>query len=38
VNAWRIVDKAGTDIVQPWFNTKGEARAYAKANDIDLRD
>lgn len=30
VNAWRIVDAKGTDLVQPWMNTKGEARETAK--------
>ena len=31
VNAWRLVNSDGQDLVQPWFDTKGEARAYAKA-------
>jgi hypothetical protein len=33
VNAWRIVDHRGRDMVQPWSDTKGEARRTAK----DLR-
>lgn len=36
VNAWRIVDGQGRDMVQPWSNTKGEARATAKALGIEL--
>ena len=30
VNAWRIVDSEGKDMVQPWSNTKTEARDTAK--------
>lgn len=36
VNAWRIVDENGRDMVQPWSNTKGEARRTAKALNIKL--
>jgi len=36
VNAWRIVDENGNDIVQPWFDTKTEARQTAKALNINL--
>lgn len=36
VNAWRIVDHAGRDMIQPWSNTKTEARATAKATGITL--
>ena len=36
VNAWRVVDEQGRDMVQPWANTKGEARATAKALGINL--
>ena len=36
VNAWRIVDVDGSDMVQPWANTKGEARATAKSLNITL--
>ena len=36
VNAWRIVDRQGHDMVQPWFNTKTEARKTAKALGINL--
>ena len=36
VNAWRIVDEAGKDMVQPWSNTKGEARSLAKTLGITL--
>lgn len=28
--AWRIVDKNGDDLVQPWCNNRAEARALAK--------
>lgn len=30
VNAWRIVDENGRDLVQPWPNTKTEARAVCR--------
>lgn len=30
VNAWRIVDEDGRDLVQPWSNTKTEARAVCR--------
>lgn len=36
VNAWRIVDANGQDMVQPWCNTKREARELAKALNINL--
>lgn len=36
VNAYRIVDAEGNDMVQPWSNTKTEARATAKALGITL--
>lgn len=36
VNAWRIVDEVGHDIVQPWANTKTEARQTAKQLNINL--
>ncbi|AGR89058.1 hypothetical protein PAK_P30104 [Pseudomonas phage PAK_P3] len=36
VNAWRIVDALGRDMVQPWANTKTEARQTAKALGIKL--
>ncbi len=36
VNAWRIVDANGVDMVQPWANTKGEAKEQAKHLDIEL--
>ncbi|MDO8415915.1 MAG: hypothetical protein Q7S87_06845 [Agitococcus sp.] len=36
VNAWRIVDAAGRDLVQPWFNTKTAARTDAKLLGIKL--
>jgi len=38
VNAWRIVDENGVDMVQPWFDTKTEARAYAKRAEINLKE
>lgn len=37
VNAWRIVDENGKDMVQPWPNTKGEARETAKQLGIELK-
>ena len=37
VIAWRIVDENGKDIVQPWPNTKGEARETAKRLGIELK-
>jgi len=36
VTAWRIVDGEGRDMIQPWMNTKGEAREVAKAQSILL--
>ncbi len=36
VNAWRIVDENGVDMVQPWSNTKGAARETAKRLGIEL--
>jgi len=33
VNAWRLVTADGKDAVQPWFNTMGEARTFAKTNN-----
>ena len=36
VNAWRIVDENGKDIIQPWFDTKTEARAFCKLQGIKL--
>jgi hypothetical protein len=36
VNAWRIVDDKGNDMVQPWADTKTEARRTAKALNIQL--
>lgn len=36
VNAWRIVDKDGCDMVQPWMSTKSEARDVAKKIGIRL--
>lgn len=36
VNAWRIVDDQGRDMVQPWSNTKTDARQTAKALGIKL--
>jgi hypothetical protein len=36
VNAWRIVDAQGTDLVQPWLDTKTDARSTAKALGITL--
>lgn len=36
VNAWRIVNKDGDDLVQPWSNTKKEARETAKQLGIRI--
>lgn len=36
VNAWRIVDAQGRDMVQPWSNTKTDARQTAKALGVKL--
>lgn len=36
VNAWRIVDAQGVDLVQPWPNTKSEARSVAAQLSIEL--
>ena len=36
VNAWRLVDNKGNDLVQPWFTTKGEAIRAAKTLNYDL--
>jgi len=36
VNAWRIVDADGDDMVQPWMRTKKEARQLAKNLGIHL--
>ncbi|ENQ7722857.1 hypothetical protein ACEQOO_004865 [Pseudomonas aeruginosa] len=36
VNAWRIVDEQGRDLVQPWPNTKSEARRVARLLNIQL--
>jgi hypothetical protein len=37
VNAWRIVDEKGIDLVQPWPNTKSEARRTAVQLGIELK-
>lgn len=37
VNAWRIVDEKGVDLVQPWPNTKSEARRLAVQLGIELK-
>ena len=36
VNAWRLVDANGRDIIQPWSHTRTEARKTASANSIFL--
>ncbi|HCF2978639.1 hypothetical protein ISF09_05755 [Pseudomonas aeruginosa] len=38
VNAWRIVDEQGRDLVQPWPNTKSEARRVARLLNIQLTE
>lgn len=35
--AWRIVDENGADLVQPWPNTKSEARRLAVQLGIELK-
>lgn len=37
VVAWRIVDENGVDLVQPWPNTKSEARETAAQLGIELK-
>lgn len=34
VNAWRVVDQTGRDILQPWFDSKGYASELAKKQGI----
>lgn len=36
VNAWRVVDAAGIDIIQPWMSTKTEARELCRELNIQL--
>lgn len=36
VNAWRIVDEQGSDLVQPWSPTKKDARDTAESLGIFL--
>jgi hypothetical protein len=36
VKAYRIVSPSGEDMIQPWMNTKREARECAKAMQINL--
>jgi hypothetical protein len=36
VNAWRIVNEAGADLIQPWSNRKSEARETADEVGICL--
>lgn len=36
VNAWRIVDNDGEDMIQPWQNTKGEAKKLAEKLNIKI--
>ena len=38
VNAWRIVDKDGRDLVQPWSRTKKGALDLAKILDIEIKE
>lgn len=37
VNAYRIVDASGVDMVQPWMGTLSEARKVAKQLGITLK-
>lgn len=36
VDAWRLVSRTGEDLVQPWFETKTDAKAYARSAGIDV--
>lgn len=36
VNAWRIVDDQGRDMIQPWMDSKREARDVAASAGIVL--
>jgi len=36
VNAYRVVNERKEDQVQPWFNTKTEARAFCKHQNWKL--
>ena len=36
VNAWRLVDKNARDAVQPWFDTKRQARNFCKLQGWNL--
>ncbi len=36
VTAWRIVDKNGQDLVQPWFLSKKEATDTARSLAIEI--
>lgn len=36
VNAWRIVDASGADMVQPWSRTKKDAMKTAEALNITI--
>ena len=36
VNAWRIIDEKGNDLIQPWCYTKTEARNLAKKLGYNL--
>lgn len=38
VNAWRIVDESGADMVQPWMKSKGEAKRLACQLGIELKE
>ena len=38
VKQWRIVDKDGSDLVQPWFDTIKEAKHFAKKRGWKLID
>lgn len=34
VNAWRLVDYRGADVIQPWASTKTEAREMARDANV----
>jgi hypothetical protein len=38
VNAYRLVDIEGNDMVQPWFDTKTEARQFCKTRNWRINE
>jgi hypothetical protein len=37
VNAWRLVDEDGDDVVQPWFDKRKDAIKFAKSEGYELK-